>query len=382
MRGSAAACGSARSNPTAGEGGRVSVIRLTAVLSTLLMLPAFAVAQGGDEAGRRTLEFETTEVTDADVAVSPDDQWLIFTMLGHLFRVPVKGGTAEQLTVGPYYDTDPVFSPDGARVAFVSDRDGSEANIFVVELSTGAITQVTREPRAGRPALTPDGNAIVYLSFAYEQSLFPPASVRRIDLTSRVIDTISVTSQRVRSVFHLPDGRLAWAVLEGVGLRGNNRGLTTRIESVSRNGSVSTLATVAGVVDRAVAGPSADAIYVRRYLPLQGPSYIPAPDALLVIGLADRTERPVFPLANVRSGRPAFAVSRDGTHLYVGGGGRIWKLDVSTGTRHPVPFRARVAMDVLPVLDMPQGIVRSDTAGPRIVLHPRLSPDGRLVGSG
>ena len=338
MRGSAAACGSARSKPTAGEGGRVSVIRLTAVLSTLLMLPAFAVAQGGDEAGRRTLEFETTEVMDADVAVSPDDQWLIFTMLGHLFRVPVEGGTAEQLTVGPYYDTDPVFSPDGARVAFVSDRDASEANIFVVELSTGAITQVTREPRAGRPAWTPDGNAIVYLSFAYEQSLFPPASVRRIDLTSRVIDTISVTSQRVRSVFHLPDGRLAWAVLEGVGLRGNNRGLTTRIESVSRNGSVSTLATVAGVVDRAVAGPSADAIYVRRYLPLQGPSYIcTAPDALLVIGLADRTERPVFPLANVRSGRPAFAVSRDGTHLYVGDGGRIWKLDVSTGTRHPVP---------------------------------------------
>ena len=64
-------------------------------------------------------------------------------MLGHLFRLPVEGGTAEQLTFGPYYDTDPVFSPDGTRVAFVSDRDGSSGNVFVLELATGQITQVT-----------------------------------------------------------------------------------------------------------------------------------------------------------------------------------------------------------------------------------------------
>ncbi len=353
----------------------------TTLFATLLCSLLLVLA--GPTAVARTIEFETIEVTRADVALSPDGQWLIFTILGHLFRLPVEGGTAEQLTFGPYYDSDPVFSPDGRQVAFISDRDGSEGNVFVVDPSTRAITQVTREPWAGRPAWTPDGNAIVYLSFAYEtrQSVrFPPTSIRRIDLKSGVIETISVTSQRVRSVFHFPDGRLAWTVLEGVGLRGLNRGAITRFESVSRNGSVSTLATFAGIADRAVAGPTADEIYVRRYLPLQGPFYLPAPEALLLIGLADRTERPVFPLANVRGGRPAFRVSRDGIHLYVGHGGRIWKLDVSTGTRHRVPFRARVAMEVLPVLGMPRGIVSSETAAARVVLHPRLSPDdGRLV---
>jgi hypothetical protein len=40
----------------------------------------------------RTIEFETTEVTAADVALSPDGEWLIFTMVGHLFRLPVEGG--------------------------------------------------------------------------------------------------------------------------------------------------------------------------------------------------------------------------------------------------------------------------------------------------
>ena len=111
----------------------------------------------------RTIEFETTEVTEADVALSPDGQWLIFTIVGHLFRLPVEGGTAEQLTFGPYYDTNPVFSPDGRRVAFVSDRDGNEGNVFVVDLSTGAITQVTQEPWAAQPTWTPDGRGIVYL---------------------------------------------------------------------------------------------------------------------------------------------------------------------------------------------------------------------------
>ncbi len=99
----------------------------------------------GPLAAARTIEFETSEVTAADVALSPDGQTLIFTMLGHLFRLPVEGGTAEQLTFGPYYDTDPVFSPEWASVAFVSDRDGSEVNVFVLDLDTGHFTQVTQD---------------------------------------------------------------------------------------------------------------------------------------------------------------------------------------------------------------------------------------------
>ena len=58
-------------------------------------------------------------------------------MLGHLFRVPAAGGTAEQLTFGPTYDEEPVYSPDGATLAFVSDRDSDESNIFILSLRSG-----------------------------------------------------------------------------------------------------------------------------------------------------------------------------------------------------------------------------------------------------
>jgi hypothetical protein len=54
---------------------------LAVLASTLLCATAAA----------RTLEFNTKQVTDADVAVSPDGKQLVFTILGHLFRLPVKG---------------------------------------------------------------------------------------------------------------------------------------------------------------------------------------------------------------------------------------------------------------------------------------------------
>src|SRR5690349_6399229 len=66
--------------------------------------------------GLRTISFETSEVSSPDIAVSPNGDFLIFTMLGKLFRVSSKGGAAEQLTFGPYYDNDPAISPDGNSV--------------------------------------------------------------------------------------------------------------------------------------------------------------------------------------------------------------------------------------------------------------------------
>ena len=122
----------------------------TTLFPTLLCSLLFVLV--GPATVARTVEFETTEVTAPDVAVSPDGEWLVFTMLGHLFRLPVEGGTAEQMTFGPYYQTDPVFSPDGLRLAFVSDRDGSDGNVFVLYLANQQIRQITHEPWAARPA--------------------------------------------------------------------------------------------------------------------------------------------------------------------------------------------------------------------------------------
>src|SRR5499427_5698560 len=116
-------------------------------------------------AATRTFQFETNEVTQPGLSVTPDGQSFVFNLVGHLFRLPVTGGVATQLTFGPYYDSDPVFSPDGARIAFVSNRAGSDGNIFVLDIASTKISQVTHDYQAGYQAWSPDGNTIVYVSF-------------------------------------------------------------------------------------------------------------------------------------------------------------------------------------------------------------------------
>jgi hypothetical protein len=59
------------------------------------------------------------------------DSWaicmLFFDLLGDLYTVPRSGGRATRLTKGMAIDVQPVFSRDGRRILFVSDRKPSSA---------------------------------------------------------------------------------------------------------------------------------------------------------------------------------------------------------------------------------------------------------------
>src|SRR3989449_334878 len=59
---------------------------------------------------------------------------------------------------------DPAFSPDGSRIAFVSQRDGN-AEIYVMNADGTGSTRITNDPQPdGRPAFTPDGQSLVFHS--------------------------------------------------------------------------------------------------------------------------------------------------------------------------------------------------------------------------
>ncbi|PYP56459.1 MAG: hypothetical protein DMD40_10855 [Gemmatimonadetes bacterium] len=60
--------------------------------------------------------------------------------------------------------SDPAFSPDGSRIAFVSQRDGNP-EIYVMNADGTGSTRITNDPQAdGRPSFTPDGQALVFHS--------------------------------------------------------------------------------------------------------------------------------------------------------------------------------------------------------------------------
>jgi Tol biopolymer transport system component len=71
---------------------------------------------------RRVHEFECEERTSA-ISASPDGKWIAYVAPApsgyqQVFRVPAKGGTADQLTFDPSNKTHPAYSPDGTRIAF------------------------------------------------------------------------------------------------------------------------------------------------------------------------------------------------------------------------------------------------------------------------
>jgi tricorn protease len=76
-------------------------------------------------------------------ALSPDGKTLVFSYQGDLWSAPVAGGQdARRLTVHPAYDSRPVFSPDGTKLLFASNRNGRD-DVFVMPAGGGEPKRLT-----------------------------------------------------------------------------------------------------------------------------------------------------------------------------------------------------------------------------------------------
>jgi dipeptidyl aminopeptidase/acylaminoacyl peptidase len=88
----------------------------------------------------------------------------------HLWVVSVPGGDAKQITEGQdWNDTDPQWSPDGTRIAFVSDRtgkaydDGHNTDVWVIPAAGGALTKISDHAfEDENPRWSPDGKQILF----------------------------------------------------------------------------------------------------------------------------------------------------------------------------------------------------------------------------
>jgi Tol biopolymer transport system component len=112
----------------------------------------------------REIDFVTDQGTWMSVDVSPDSRWIIFDLLGHIYRIPATGGDAELLTrnSGIAINFHPRYSPDGRQIAFISDR-GGQNNLSVMAADGANPTPIFQDDATCvvEPVWLPDASAIV-----------------------------------------------------------------------------------------------------------------------------------------------------------------------------------------------------------------------------
>ena len=103
-------------------------------------------------------------------AASPDGSRLAYSAPGdngpQIFVANLDGTGIEQVTHDVKGAISPAWSPDGSKIAFVGNRGDESTNIFVLDLATGASTQLTFESAlpGGAPSFSPDGSSIAYVA--------------------------------------------------------------------------------------------------------------------------------------------------------------------------------------------------------------------------
>jgi tricorn protease len=97
-------------------------------------------------------------------ALSPDRTQIAFVSGGDIWTVAAEGGQARLLVSDPATESRPFYSPDGDRLAFVSNRDGN-AELYVLTLTSGQLNRLTFDDGAEQlDGWSRDGRWIYYSS--------------------------------------------------------------------------------------------------------------------------------------------------------------------------------------------------------------------------
>lgn len=140
------------------------------------------------------------------VSLSPDGSQIAFTYKGDIFKVQSTGGRAVQLTTHPAHDTRPIWSPDGSKIAFSSNREGG-FDLYVMEATGGAPTRLTTHSANEYPVVFKDTNHILFSA-----SIMPDVKDTQFPVFDQVYE-VNVTGGRPSLFASLP--------MENISIHGN-----------------------------------------------------------------------------------------------------------------------------------------------------------------
>ncbi|MCZ7357300.1 MAG: hypothetical protein O8C66_09630 [Candidatus Methanoperedens sp.] len=107
--------------------------------------------------------------------------------------------TEVQLTTNPANDNNGVWSPDGKKIAFVSDRSGTD-EIWVMNANGSGQTKLTNLGTAEKPAWSPNGNEIAFYTTN-------PYNIWKVSADGSVVSQLTNTAADEYEPVYSPDGK-------------------------------------------------------------------------------------------------------------------------------------------------------------------------------
>lgn len=355
-------------------------------------------AADGTSRQLKSVPITTTEGTWMSLDVSPDGTTIVFDMLGDIYTMPITGSEdgskVTRIAAGLQWDMQPVFSPDGKKIAFVSDRSGENGkggdNIWIMNIDGSDPKQVTKESYRllTQPIWTPDGRSIIARKHFTSRRSLGAGEMWLYDASGRT-DGIQLTAKTSEQK---DTGEPALSS-DGLSLYYSfdaSSGANFEYDKDSNTGiyAINRLNLATQAIDTVVAGPGGACrpvpcpdgehlAFVRR---VRGVScmFIMNLKSGEVRNVYEGLERDHQETWAVHGVYPAFDWTPDGRSIIFYAKGKIRRLNPADGTCSVIPFKINDTRDVMNAARFAVE-VSPEKFDVRVIRHAQVSPDGRFV---
>ena len=313
-----------------------------------------------------TARLDVRTGTWMSVDASPDGKTLVFDLLGDLYTLPVEGGEAKALTHSIAWDMQPRFSPDGKRIAYVSDAGGGD-NVWVMSADgSGARAVSTEDFRLlNNPVWHPSGDYVAARKHysgtrslgSGEIWLYHASGGKGVALNEK-----PNWQKDLGEPAFSPDGRYVYFSQDTTPGRSfeYNKNSHEQIYVVQRldttDGTIEPFVTGAGGAVRPVPSPDGRLLaFVRR---AKGQT------TLFVKDLKTGEERPVWGGLErdlqeawaIHGVYPGFAWLPGAREVVVWAQGKLWRVDVAKGAARDIPFHVEDTREVRKAVRFPTAV--------------------------